>query len=141
MFVFRRKKKGNKAKYLGLAVRHVRSSSENTASCSFPFSHRFLKWFQTFRSVLKPVCCLLPQVRAHQLVLPPCEVVIKAVAEYVSSIKDLGNLDAIARDVFKQSQVRRCPLNSFCDYYSAFFTILSCAALLLVLVYIFKPKA
>ena len=49
----------------------------------------------------------LLQVRAHQLVLPPCEVVIKAVSEYVSSIKDLGNLDAIARDVFKQSQVRR----------------------------------
>lgn len=48
---------------------------------------------------------LLCQVRAHQLVLPPCEVVIKAVSEYVSSIKDLGNLDAIARDVFKQSQV------------------------------------
>lgn len=45
------------------------------------------------------------QVRAHQLVLPPCEVVIKAVSEYVSAIKDLGNLDAIARDVFKQSQV------------------------------------
>ncbi|KAG7274848.1 hypothetical protein CRUP_012332 [Coryphaenoides rupestris] len=43
---------------------------------------------------------------AHQLVLPPCEVVIKAVSEYVSSIKDLGNLDAIARDVFKQSQSR-----------------------------------
>lgn len=49
--------------------------------------------------------CLVLQVRAHQLVLPPCEVVIKAVSEYVSSIKDLGNLDAIARDVFKQSQV------------------------------------
>lgn len=46
-------------------------------------------------------------MRAHQLVLPPCEVVIKAVSEYVSSIKDLGNLDAIARDVFKQSQVGR----------------------------------
>uniref|UniRef100_A0AAZ3SQJ9 Family with sequence similarity 120C n=1 Tax=Oncorhynchus tshawytscha TaxID=74940 RepID=A0AAZ3SQJ9_ONCTS len=45
------------------------------------------------------------KVRAHQLVLPPCEVVIKAVSEYVSSIKDLGNLDVIARDVFKQSQV------------------------------------
>lgn len=50
-------------------------------------------------------CIVLSQVRAHQLVLPPCEVVIKAVSEYVSSIKDLGNLDAIARDVFKQSQV------------------------------------
>eukprot|EP00063_Salmo_salar_P014885 XP_013989720.1 PREDICTED: constitutive coactivator of PPAR-gamma-like protein 2 [Salmo salar] len=46
------------------------------------------------------------KVRAHQLVLPPCEVVIKAVSEYVSSIKDLGNLDAVARDVFKQSQSR-----------------------------------
>uniref|UniRef100_A0A8D3DRA6 Constitutive coactivator of PPAR-gamma-like protein 2 n=1 Tax=Scophthalmus maximus TaxID=52904 RepID=A0A8D3DRA6_SCOMX len=46
------------------------------------------------------------KVRAHQLVLPPCEVVIKAVSEYVSSIKDLGNFDAIARDVFKQSQSR-----------------------------------
>ncbi|XP_042155822.1 constitutive coactivator of PPAR-gamma-like protein 2 isoform X1 [Oncorhynchus tshawytscha] len=46
------------------------------------------------------------KVRAHQLVLPPCEVVIKAVSEYVSSIKDLGNLDVIARDVFKQSQSR-----------------------------------
>lgn len=54
-----------------------------------------------------PTCLLLHQVRAHQLVLPPCEVVIKAVSEYVSSIKDLGNLDAIARDVFKQSQVSR----------------------------------
>lgn len=56
---------------------------------------------------------MLPQVRAHQLVLPPCEVVIKAVAEYVSSIKDLGNLDAIARDVFKQSQVRRLSTEPF----------------------------
>ncbi|KAJ0064588.1 hypothetical protein NL108_010929, partial [Boleophthalmus pectinirostris] len=46
------------------------------------------------------------KVRAHQLVLPPCEVVIKAVSEYVSSIKDLNNLDAIAKDVFKQSQSR-----------------------------------
>uniref|UniRef100_A0A8K9XSP4 Family with sequence similarity 120C n=1 Tax=Oncorhynchus mykiss TaxID=8022 RepID=A0A8K9XSP4_ONCMY len=44
------------------------------------------------------------KVRAHQLVLPPCEVVIKAVSEYVSSFKDLGNLDAVARDVFNQSQ-------------------------------------
>ncbi|KAK7884114.1 hypothetical protein WMY93_027237 [Mugilogobius chulae] len=46
------------------------------------------------------------KVRAHQLVLPPCEVVIKAVSEYVSSIKDLSNLDAIAKDVFKQAQSR-----------------------------------
>lgn len=48
---------------------------------------------------------LSAQVRAHQLVLPPCEVVIKAVSEYVASIKDLGNLDLVAKDVFKQSQV------------------------------------
>lgn len=43
------------------------------------------------------------------MVLPPCEVVIKAVSEYVASIKDLGNLDAVARDVFKQSQVSISP--------------------------------
>lgn len=61
----------------------------------------------------KPVHSLLCQVRAHQLVLPPCEVVIKAVSEYVSSIKDLGNLDAIARDVFKQSQVGQLSAASF----------------------------
>lgn len=64
-------------------------------------------------SVSWPLCCLLLQVRAHQLVLPPCEVVIKAVAEYVSSIKDLGNLDAIARDVFKQSQVSHVSTDVF----------------------------
>ncbi|XP_039631304.1 constitutive coactivator of PPAR-gamma-like protein 2 [Polypterus senegalus] len=46
------------------------------------------------------------KVRAHQLVLPPCEVVIKAVSEYVAAIKDLNNLEAIARDVFRQSQSR-----------------------------------
>lgn len=70
-------------------------------------------WFpltlQRWTVLLLSSSALLPhQVRAHQLVLPPCEVVIKAVSEYVSSIKDLGNLDAIARDVFKQSQVGRC---------------------------------
>ncbi|XP_028922821.1 constitutive coactivator of PPAR-gamma-like protein 2 isoform X1 [Ornithorhynchus anatinus] len=46
------------------------------------------------------------KVRAHQLVLPPCDVVIKAVSEYVSSIKDPSNLDRIGKDVFKQSQSR-----------------------------------
>ncbi|KAK2500113.1 hypothetical protein MC885_005620, partial [Smutsia gigantea] len=45
------------------------------------------------------------KVRAHQLVLPPCDVVIKAVSEYVRSIKDPSNLDVIGKDVFKQSQV------------------------------------
>ncbi|XP_038237174.1 constitutive coactivator of PPAR-gamma-like protein 2 isoform X2 [Dermochelys coriacea] len=46
------------------------------------------------------------KVRAHQLVLPPCDVVIKAVSEYVSAIKDPYNLDAVGRDVFKHSQSR-----------------------------------
>ncbi|XP_073177619.1 constitutive coactivator of PPAR-gamma-like protein 2 isoform X6 [Lepidochelys kempii] len=45
-------------------------------------------------------------VRAHQLVLPPCDVVIKAVSEYVSAIKDPYNLDGVGRDVFKHSQSR-----------------------------------
>ncbi|XP_075814945.1 constitutive coactivator of PPAR-gamma-like protein 2 isoform X2 [Microtus pennsylvanicus] len=44
------------------------------------------------------------KVRAHQLVLPPCDVVIKAVSEYVSAIKDPSNLDVVGKDVFKQSQ-------------------------------------
>lgn len=39
------------------------------------------------------------------MVLPPCDVVIKAVSEYVSAIKDPSNLDVVGKDVFKQSQV------------------------------------
>lgn len=46
-----------------------------------------------------------PQVRAHQLVLPPCDVVIKAVADYVRDIPDIADLEAIAKDIFKHSQV------------------------------------
>ncbi|XP_077185670.1 constitutive coactivator of PPAR-gamma-like protein 2 [Paroedura picta] len=46
------------------------------------------------------------KVRAHQLVLPPCDVVIKAVSEYVGAIKNPFNLDVIGRDVFKHSQSR-----------------------------------
>ncbi|XP_041047742.1 constitutive coactivator of PPAR-gamma-like protein 1 homolog isoform X1 [Carcharodon carcharias] len=46
------------------------------------------------------------KVRAHQLVLPPCDVVIKAVAEYVRNVQDIGDLDAVARDVFKRSRSR-----------------------------------
>ncbi|XP_067408436.1 constitutive coactivator of PPAR-gamma-like protein 2 [Emydura macquarii macquarii] len=46
------------------------------------------------------------KVRAHQLVLPPCDVVIKAVSEYVGAIKDPCDLDAVGRDVFKHSQSR-----------------------------------
>uniref|UniRef100_A0ACB8EIN2 Uncharacterized protein n=1 Tax=Sphaerodactylus townsendi TaxID=933632 RepID=A0ACB8EIN2_9SAUR len=45
-------------------------------------------------------------VRAHQLVLPPCDVVIKAVADYVRNIQDTSDLDAIAKDVFQHSQSR-----------------------------------
>lgn len=44
------------------------------------------------------------KVRAHQLVLPPCDVVIKAVAEYVRSLSDTSDLDAIAKDIFQHSQ-------------------------------------
>ncbi|XP_069779367.1 constitutive coactivator of PPAR-gamma-like protein 1 [Narcine bancroftii] len=46
------------------------------------------------------------KVRAHQLVLPPCDVVIKAVALYVSSVPDVRDLDAVAKDVFKHSRSR-----------------------------------
>uniref|UniRef100_A0A665WM96 Family with sequence similarity 120A n=1 Tax=Echeneis naucrates TaxID=173247 RepID=A0A665WM96_ECHNA len=44
------------------------------------------------------------KVRAHQLVLPPCDVVIKAAANYVRDIPDITDLEAIAKDVFKHSQ-------------------------------------
>uniref|UniRef100_A0A8C6WM25 Family with sequence similarity 120A n=1 Tax=Neogobius melanostomus TaxID=47308 RepID=A0A8C6WM25_9GOBI len=44
------------------------------------------------------------KVHAHQLVLPPCDVVIRAVANYVRNIKDLTDLEAIAKDVFKNIQ-------------------------------------
>uniref|UniRef100_A0A6Q2YBE2 Family with sequence similarity 120A n=1 Tax=Esox lucius TaxID=8010 RepID=A0A6Q2YBE2_ESOLU len=45
------------------------------------------------------------KVRAHQLVLPPCDVVIKAVADYVRNMKDFSDLEAIANDIFRHSQV------------------------------------
>ncbi|KAG7229559.1 hypothetical protein INR49_012750, partial [Caranx melampygus] len=44
------------------------------------------------------------KVRAHQLVLPPCDVVIKAAADYVRNIPDITDLEAIAKDIFKHSQ-------------------------------------
>ncbi|KAG7260839.1 hypothetical protein CRUP_000601 [Coryphaenoides rupestris] len=44
------------------------------------------------------------KVRAHQLVLPPCDVVIKAVAEYVRNVPDTNDLDTIAKDIFTHSQ-------------------------------------
>nr|DBA18692.1 TPA: hypothetical protein GDO54_016911 [Pyxicephalus adspersus] len=46
------------------------------------------------------------KVRAHQLVLPPCDVVIKAVADYVRNIKDTEDLNAISSNVFQHSQSR-----------------------------------
>uniref|UniRef100_A0A671TEJ8 Constitutive coactivator of PPAR-gamma-like protein 1 n=1 Tax=Sinocyclocheilus anshuiensis TaxID=1608454 RepID=A0A671TEJ8_9TELE len=46
------------------------------------------------------------KVRAHQLVLPPCDVVIRAVADYVRNLQDVHDLDAIAKDIFKHSQSR-----------------------------------
>ncbi|XP_051957708.1 constitutive coactivator of PPAR-gamma-like protein 1 homolog isoform X2 [Xyrauchen texanus] len=46
------------------------------------------------------------KVRAHQLVLPPCDVVIRAVADYVRNIQDVNDLEAIAKDIFKLSQSR-----------------------------------
>uniref|UniRef100_A0A671N8K9 Constitutive coactivator of PPAR-gamma-like protein 1 homolog n=1 Tax=Sinocyclocheilus anshuiensis TaxID=1608454 RepID=A0A671N8K9_9TELE len=45
------------------------------------------------------------KVRAHQLVLPPCDVVIRAVADYVRNLQDIHDLEAIAKDIFKHSQV------------------------------------
>ncbi|XP_068450482.1 constitutive coactivator of PPAR-gamma-like protein 1 homolog isoform X2 [Clinocottus analis] len=44
------------------------------------------------------------KVRAHQLVLPPCDVVIKAVADYVRNIPDVTDLETVAKDIFKHSQ-------------------------------------
>uniref|UniRef100_A0A8C1KI64 Family with sequence similarity 120A n=1 Tax=Cyprinus carpio TaxID=7962 RepID=A0A8C1KI64_CYPCA len=46
------------------------------------------------------------KVRAHQLVLPPCDVVIRAVADYVRNLQDINDLEAIAKDIFKHSQSR-----------------------------------
>uniref|UniRef100_A0A4W6D386 Family with sequence similarity 120 member A n=1 Tax=Lates calcarifer TaxID=8187 RepID=A0A4W6D386_LATCA len=43
------------------------------------------------------------KVRAHQLVLPPCDVVIKAAADYVRNIPDITDLESIAKDIFKHS--------------------------------------
>uniref|UniRef100_A0AAY4EIV4 Constitutive coactivator of PPAR-gamma-like protein 1 n=1 Tax=Denticeps clupeoides TaxID=299321 RepID=A0AAY4EIV4_9TELE len=46
------------------------------------------------------------KVRAHQLVLPPCDVVIRAVADYVRNLKDVNDLEAISKDIFRHSQSR-----------------------------------
>ncbi|MGH0182675.1 UNVERIFIED_CONTAM: hypothetical protein FKN15_010533 [Acipenser sinensis] len=74
-------------------------------------------------------CCTLSsqiihaRVRAHQLVLPPCDVVIKAVADYVRNIQDVTGLEAIAKDIFKHSQSRTddkvVRFKKAVEYYSA----------------------
>uniref|UniRef100_A0A3P9A2Y1 Family with sequence similarity 120A n=1 Tax=Esox lucius TaxID=8010 RepID=A0A3P9A2Y1_ESOLU len=63
------------------------------------------------------------KVRAHQLVLPPCDVVIKAVADYVRNMKDFSDLEAIANDIFRHSQSRTddkvVRFKKAVEYYSA----------------------
>uniref|UniRef100_A0A7N6AEA3 Family with sequence similarity 120A n=1 Tax=Anabas testudineus TaxID=64144 RepID=A0A7N6AEA3_ANATE len=61
-----------------------------------------LKVNSTFR--LSGIADTFLPVRAHQLVLPPCDVVIKSVADYVRNIPDVTDLEAIAKDIFKHSQ-------------------------------------
>lgn len=45
------------------------------------------------------------KVQAHQIFLPPCDMVIKAVADYICIILDTSDLDAIAKEVFQHSHV------------------------------------
>ncbi|XP_066526724.1 constitutive coactivator of PPAR-gamma-like protein 1 isoform X2 [Hoplias malabaricus] len=63
------------------------------------------------------------KVRAHQLVLPPCDVVIRAVADYVRNLPDIKDLEAIAKDIFKHSQSRTddkfVRFKKAVEYYSA----------------------
>uniref|UniRef100_A0A8C9W189 Family with sequence similarity 120 member A n=1 Tax=Scleropages formosus TaxID=113540 RepID=A0A8C9W189_SCLFO len=63
------------------------------------------------------------KVRAHQLVLPPCDVVIKAVADYVRNLQDVNDLEAIAKDIFRHSQSRTddkvVRFKKAIEYYSA----------------------
>ncbi|XP_030632300.1 constitutive coactivator of PPAR-gamma-like protein 1 homolog isoform X2 [Chanos chanos] len=63
------------------------------------------------------------KVRAHQLVLPPCDVVIRAVADYVRNLQDVNDLEAIAKDIFKHSQSRTddkvIRFKKAVEYYSA----------------------
>ena len=49
---------------------------------------------------------VVPQLRAQQLILPPLDVIINTVSEYVRNLPDTRNLDAVARDVFKSSTSR-----------------------------------
>ncbi|KAK7907399.1 hypothetical protein WMY93_016011 [Mugilogobius chulae] len=63
------------------------------------------------------------KMRAHQLVLPPCDVVIREVAAYVRNIKDITDVNAIAKDVFKNvescSQDKVVRFQHAVEYYSA----------------------
>ncbi|KAL4655880.1 constitutive coactivator of PPAR-gamma-like protein 1 [Arapaima gigas] len=63
------------------------------------------------------------KVRAHQLVLPPCDVVIKAVADYVRNLQDVNDLEAIVKDIFRHSQSRTddkvVRFKKAVEYYSA----------------------
>uniref|UniRef100_UPI00358EB7C7 constitutive coactivator of PPAR-gamma-like protein 1 isoform X3 n=1 Tax=Myxine glutinosa TaxID=7769 RepID=UPI00358EB7C7 len=47
------------------------------------------------------------KVRAHQLVLPPCDVVVRAASDYLKAVPNINDLDTIARDVFKHSQSQK----------------------------------
>uniref|UniRef100_A0A8C4QKW0 Family with sequence similarity 120 member C n=1 Tax=Eptatretus burgeri TaxID=7764 RepID=A0A8C4QKW0_EPTBU len=47
------------------------------------------------------------KVRAHQLVLPPCDVVVRAASDYLKAVPNIDDLDTIARDVFKHSQSQK----------------------------------
>ncbi|XP_033105594.1 constitutive coactivator of PPAR-gamma-like protein 1 isoform X2 [Anneissia japonica] len=44
------------------------------------------------------------RARANQLVMPPCDVIVLNIANYVRSIPDIQDEDAIARDVFKANK-------------------------------------
>ncbi|XP_071961521.1 LOW QUALITY PROTEIN: constitutive coactivator of PPAR-gamma-like protein 1 homolog [Antedon mediterranea] len=44
------------------------------------------------------------RARANQLVLPPCDVIVPSIAEYVRSIPNINDEDAIAREVFKATK-------------------------------------
>ncbi|XP_038061323.1 constitutive coactivator of PPAR-gamma-like protein 1 homolog [Patiria miniata] len=46
------------------------------------------------------------RLRAQQLILPPLDVIINTVSEYVRNLPDTRNLEAVARDVFKSSTSR-----------------------------------
>ncbi|XP_023998762.2 constitutive coactivator of PPAR-gamma-like protein 1 [Salvelinus sp. IW2-2015] len=62
-------------------------------------------------------------VRAHQLVLPPCDVVIKAVAELCRNTERTSNTSQVLTDIFRHSQSRTDdkvgPLKKAVEYYSA----------------------